>query len=150
MGKKKLLSYISILLCLLFTTGAFANEQLIFVIDLIRHGDRTPIHEIPKAAYHWKQGLGELTPEGVQRELQLGTMLRKKYIEQYHLLPPQYAVGTLYVRSTDVRRTIASARSVLLGLYPLENRPYSSIIGKNTLSTIRQEIPIYIVPKDQR
>lgn len=101
-----------------FSTNVLAQEKLIFAIDLVRHGDRTPTMEIPKSPYHWTQSLGELTDEGKDQERKLGVELRQKYVDQYHLLPANYAPQTLYVRSTDMSRTIESAKALLSGLYP--------------------------------
>ena len=33
-------------------SSAFASEKLIFAIDIIRHGDRTPLIDIPTAPSH--------------------------------------------------------------------------------------------------
>src|SRR5689334_2958880 len=86
----------------------FAEEKLIFALDVIRHGDRTPIKAIPKSYHDWKEGLGQLTAIGMQQEYQLGSRLREKYIDTYHLLPPHYNIKTIYVRSTDMDRTLMS------------------------------------------
>src|ERR1700730_861864 len=100
----------------LVAVNAWSQEKLIFAIDLIRHGDRTPINSIPKSPpYHWAEGPGQLTPEGMQQEYQLGVQFRKRYIDQYHLLPPHYDGDTIYVRSSDYDRTLMSAESLLMG-----------------------------------
>jgi acid phosphatase len=123
----------------LATTNAWSQDKLIFALDLIRHGDRTPIHAIPKSPpYHWL-GEGQLTSEGMRQEYQLGMQLRKKYVDQYHLLPSRYDVNVMYVRSTDYDRTLMSAESLLLGLYPLGTGP-----GPHGY----QPISIYTVPKN--
>jgi hypothetical protein len=48
-------------------------------------------------------------------------MFRKRYIDEYKLLSPTYNPEEIYVRSTDVNRTIMSAQSQLLGWYPDSN-----------------------------
>lgn len=117
---------------------ALAKEQLLFAIDLTRHGDRTPIHDIPLSPYVWKQGLGELTAVGMKQAFELGVALRKQYITQYHLLPEHYLAESIYVRSTDMNRTLMTAQSLLLGLYP---------VGQgSTLPNAYQPIPIHTVP----
>ena len=59
----------------LATTNAWSQDKLIFALDLIRHGDRTPIHAIPKSPpYHWL-GEGQLTSEGMRQEYQLGMQI---------------------------------------------------------------------------
>ncbi len=74
---KKIL--VSLLGCALATTSC-AADKVIFAIDLIRHGDRTPAFNMPKSDYQWPQGLGELTPTGMAQELALGQQRRKVYV----------------------------------------------------------------------
>lgn len=131
------------------TTSVLAQERLIFAIDVIRHGDRTPTADIPKAPHHWKEGLGQLTARGMQQEYILGANLRKDYIKKYHLLPENYAVGTIYARSSDVDRTLMSAQSFFMGLYPLGTGPDLPDSKKPALPHSFQSIPIHTVAKDQ-
>jgi len=107
---------------LLTATNALASEKLIFSVDLIRHGDRAPLHEIPTSPYPWKNGLGKLTDKGIKQEIELGRALRKTYIDKYHLLPDQYDEATMYVQATETHRTIQSANFLLQGLYPEDKR----------------------------
>ena len=127
---------------------SFAAEKLIFAVDLIRHGDRTPIETIPKVDYQWTQGLGQLTATGMRQEHELGRQFRKRYIEQTHLLPPHYQHGTMYVRSTDYERTLMSAQSLLTGLYPMGTGPYIADSGKPGLPRALQPIPIHTWPRE--
>lgn len=134
---------------LLFSLNASAAERLVFAADLIRHGDRTPIHDIPSDPHDWPQGLGELTAEGMNQEFQLGTQLRKQYVEQTHLLPAHYTTETVYVRSTDMNRTLMSAESMLMGLYPPGTGPLLSANKKPALPNAFSPIPIHTIPTDQ-
>lgn len=110
----------ALFLLLSITTQVHASqEKLIFALDLIRHGDRTPLHEFPRLSHHWEQGLGQLTLKGIEQHFELGKKLREKYVYQYQLLPETYLSNTVYVRSTDYDRTLMSAQSLLMGLYPL-------------------------------
>src|SRR3990167_8709658 len=93
-------------LLLFIPTQSFAAEKLVFAIDLIRHGDRTPVTPLKNVNYEWKEGPGQLTAEGMRQEFELGQSLRRYYVEQTHLLPANYKYGTMYVRSTDVERTL--------------------------------------------
>lgn len=148
----RIIQRIIILLFFLSTTSSlYADEKykLIFAIDLIRHGDRTPIHDFPSSPYPWAQGKGQLTAEGMQQEFQLGTELRKKYIENTHLLPKSYQSNILYVRSTDVDRTLMSAQSLLMGLYPLGTGPYLGDKKGPALPKAFQPIPVHTAPADQ-
>ena len=132
-----------------FATTVYAEETLIFAIDLIRHGDRTPVYDLPNFPYSWKEGLGELTAEGMNQEFQRGIQFRQQYIEQNHLLPPEYQAEAIYVRSSDINRTLMSAESVMMGLYPLGTGPHLSNTGKPALPSAYQPIPIHTVPQDQ-
>ncbi|HLD17039.1 MAG TPA: histidine phosphatase family protein [Coxiellaceae bacterium] len=137
------------LLNLLVFCNAYAEEKLIFAVDVIRHGDRTPIHEIPAVPYHWTQGLGQLTPTGMRQEYQLGSHLHALYIDQYHLLPPTYLPETMYVRSTNYDRTLMSAESFLIGLYPLGTGPTLPSSKTPALPQAYQPIPIHTVSQEQ-
>lgn len=125
---------------------SYAAEKPVFVIDIIRHGDRTPTFQIPSVDYVWQEGLGQLTAIGMQQEYQLGTAFRKKYIEHDHLLPMHYKHGTMYVRSTDYHRTLMSAASLLTGLYPPGTGPSPSKNGPPALPYAIQPIPIFSAP----
>lgn len=119
---RKNLQIIFFLFIALLASDVRADQRLVFVVDLVRHGERTPMQEFPSAPHIWKEGLGNLTPRGNSQLLQLGQEFRKKYIDEYKLLPQNYDAQTMYIRSTDTARTKASAQMLLLGLYPLEAR----------------------------
>jgi len=61
---------------------------------------------------------GQLTPEGTRQMMEVGRMYRERYVNQLGFLPSDIAPGVMYVRSTDVPRTILSAQSIMTGLYP--------------------------------
>lgn len=123
----------------------FAEDTLIFAVDIIRHGDRTPIVPLGSVNYQWQEGPGQLTAEGMQQEYKMGLLFRKKYVEQEHLLPDHYEPGTMYVRSTDYDRTLMSAQSLLMGLYPPGTGPNSSD-SIPALPHAFQPIPIFSAP----
>lgn len=104
---------------LLLNTSVYAAQTVVFALDIVRHGDRAPISEISKDPHIWTQGLGELSKRGMEQEFLLGKQLRETYINQDKLLPPNYEANSIYVRSSDYNRTLMSAQSLLLGLYPL-------------------------------
>ena len=138
------------LLAALFSLNAYADqEKLIFAVDLIRHGDRTAIADLPAVSYIWPQGFGQLTPRGMQQEFELGVKMRKRYITDSHLLPEHYFPQTMYVRSSDFDRTLMSAESLLLGLYPLSSGPALPNSDTAALPSAFQPIPIHTVPLDQ-
>ncbi len=123
MPSKKIIILLCVIINLVVIKTTFASEQLIFAVDLVRHGDRTPTKLLPKHPHHWQLGLGELTPLGARQEYKLGTVLNSLYIKQYHLLPKSFKQQYIFVRSSDNNRTLMSAESLLLGLYPLGTGP---------------------------
>lgn len=118
--------------------------ELIFAHVLFRHGDRTPIDPYPndpwKDPSHWTTGWGQLTNAGKHRHLELGRWLRNRYSA---LLSSTYTNNEVYVRSTDVDRTLMSAESNLAGLYP----PVGSDVWDSTIQW--QPIPVHTVPEEQ-
>ena len=152
--KTKLLFFL-LLIATLPSSGLAEHPQekkkLIFAVDLIRHGDRTPIIAIPKSTHSWPEGLGQLTPLGMHQEYELGQKFQHRYIEQEKLLPRIYQPGTLYVRSTDVDRTLMSAECVLMGLYPPGTGPFlhpAFLMNWFALPYGFQPIPIHTVGQD--
>src|SRR5579872_6383729 len=143
---KKLL-FIAVLLAM--TTNAYAEGKLIFAIDIIRHGDRTPVANIPTVKYNWPEGFGQLTPTGMHQEYELGKKQRAMYVNQYHLLPAQYKAGTVYVRASDFDRTLMSGQSFLMGLYPLHTGPQLPNKTQSALPEAYQPIPLHTIPQDQ-
>ena len=148
--KKLTLTSFILLLCFQVCLSAYAQnkevkqDKLIFASEIIRHGDRTPTATLPTAPYAWPEGLGELTAIGMQQEFKLGQEFRKFYITQEKLLPNNYDPKTLYVRSSNFNRTLMSAQSVLLGLYPLGTGPRLAN-NKYALSSGFQPIPIHTI-----
>lgn len=123
----------------------FAADTLVFAIDIIRHGDRTPVTLLPTVDYQWNEGLGQLTALGMQQEYMLGASLRKRYVDDTKLLPESYIPGTMYARSTGYDRTLMSAQSFLMGLYPPGTGPQTAD-SKPALPHAFQPIPVFSAP----
>lgn len=143
----KLKAVMSVLFCTFVCNAALAEEQMVFAVDVIRHGDRAPIDGIPKAPWTENLPLGHLSPVGMQQEFQLGEKFRDRYVKQSHLLPEHYLSETMYVRSSDIDRTLMSAECVLLGLYPTGTGP--TVDGKPALPSLYQPIPIHTKPRNE-
>ena len=75
------------------------------------------------------------------QEYKLGTSFNKMYYNK--LLPEHYSSVSIYVRSSDINRTLMSAQSVLLGLYPMGTGPV--INNKDALPNSFQPVPIHTV-----
>jgi len=59
---------------------------------------------------------GQLTSFGVQQMFTVGSLFRKRYFEELHLLDQQDWKTQLYVRSTFMKRAVQSAQAFLQGL----------------------------------
>lgn len=135
-------------LLIFVSINVFAKETLLFSFDVIRHGDRTPLRVMPNYPFTWSEGLGQLTPLGMQQEFQRGVEFRKKYVDEYHLLSPHYQRQEMIVFSTNADRAIMSAQSVLLGLYPQSTGPELNQLKIPALPYYFQPIPIHIKAKN--
>jgi len=71
--------------------------------------------------------LGQLTEKGYQQHISLGSQIRELYINQYNFLEAQLNLDDIWVRSTDVPRTIQSVMGNFWGIYPPEPRPDGNI-----------------------
>lgn len=69
---------------------------------------------------------GQLTRRGLSLMLREGHLLRKRYVDRLGFLPSDMDSSQIYVRSSDMERTMASAQALLLGLYPEKSRPAGS------------------------
>ncbi|CAI2334166.1 unnamed protein product [Caenorhabditis sp. 36 PRJEB53466] len=104
-------------------TYSDGTKELVLVQTLWRHGDRSPTKTFPSDPFQedaWTfggTGWGQLSPAGMRQHLNLGKKLRQRYVSDYQFLPPRYNSKQIYVRSTDVNRTIISAMSNLIGQY---------------------------------
>lgn len=126
---KRIIISLVLSVSLLLTINAVAEDRLIFAIDLIRHGDRNPVKDIPAIHHTWPEGLGELTALGIEQEKKLGSKKRDTYITQAHLLLGRYEPGSIVVFSDDFNRVKMSAQAFLSGLYP--NQPIPVTVQNN-------------------
>ncbi|XP_072541330.1 lysophosphatidic acid phosphatase type 6 [Salminus brasiliensis] len=60
---------------------------------------------------------GQLTTLGMQQMYDLGVRLRKRYIQDMAFLTPSFSNQEVYIRSTNIVRTIESAKCLVAGLF---------------------------------
>ncbi|CAG5092783.1 Similar to acp2: Lysosomal acid phosphatase (Xenopus laevis) [Cotesia congregata] len=140
---------INIFLTFYSIVSAFSTEEnssndlgtVVFANILFRHGDRTPVEPYPNDPHRneseWPVPYGQLTTTGMHQHLLLGQWLRSRYDK---LIPDHYSLDDIYVRSTDVDRTLMSAESNLAGLYPPK--------GNQRWDNMRwMPIPVHTIPE---
>ncbi|CAJ0585598.1 unnamed protein product, partial [Mesorhabditis spiculigera] len=97
------------------------EDELLFVQVAWRHGDRAPTMTYPTDQHQeniWPNGWGELTPLGMRQQYALGRVLRARYMNETNpFLNPRYFAKQVYIRSTDVNRTLISAYANTAGMF---------------------------------
>ncbi|VIO94300.1 Uncharacterized protein BM_BM10063 [Brugia malayi] len=94
---------------------SYSRPELVYTNMIWRHGDRAPAHYFPnfteKYMIAFPRGMGNLTKIGAEQAEQLGLLLQRRYINPGNITSKQ-----IYIRSTDVHRTIETAQHVLKGM----------------------------------
>ncbi|CAF3407362.1 unnamed protein product [Rotaria socialis] len=141
----------SVIVILLIFNGYNDARKLIGTHIILRHGERTPSYLYPtdpNDSHFWPNGLGQLTIRGRLEHVTLGQYIRERYSD---LLNSTYVASEITIRSSDYDRTLMSAYSNLVGLYPSTKNfelP-ESFLHSNTWpeSLPWQPIPVHTVPK---
>ncbi len=76
--------------------------------------------------------MGTLTTAGYQQALALGSYLRSRYVAGEKLLSGDYEPSAVFAHTTSMRRTIATLRGVLSGLYPSDAAKGTSVLVNAT------------------
>eukprot|EP01124_Arcella_intermedia_P025231 TRINITY_DN446_c0_g1_i2.p1 TRINITY_DN446_c0_g1~~TRINITY_DN446_c0_g1_i2.p1 ORF type:complete len:434 (-),score=75.59 TRINITY_DN446_c0_g1_i2:21-1322(-) len=99
-------------------------------LDLLSTVTTEPSNKVPVGRLYRKKyldgrepvvgdcSLGQLTAEGAMQHRELGANLRSIYVDQLGFLSPTFDESQIYIRSTNVERTVESAINNFLGLYP--------------------------------
>jgi len=138
---------------LIFATIVYA-ESPDLLIELFRHGARAPDRATYDTEKYWVNRLGQLTPVGMRMHYVLGASMRERYPDLLSKYDPQ----KVYVRSTDLDRTLMSAYSHMQGIFQqsgpeieknidlsnLQSESVKEILtGRNALPGKAQSVPIY-------
>ncbi|MBP9791979.1 MAG: histidine-type phosphatase [Rickettsiales bacterium] len=122
------------------------NLKLVFAIDIIRHGDRTPVHDLPFFSEHWKdQEKGILTKKGEKEAFKLGQDIRKDYIKDKQLLPEQFSNHSILVKSSNKQRTVETAKQITKGIYPDLRKVNVELFNDENNPLLPKDLPLSIV-----
>jgi len=96
------------------------GAELVQVIQLARHGARTPnsFEFIPN---QYPETEGQLTVLGLVQQYFLGKEMRKRYVENLNFLSETFNSSEVLIKSSWKNRTVRSAYSFANGLYPQED-----------------------------
>lgn len=89
------------------------------VFQVTRHGARYGLHKdyFNETSPLWHEG--ELTMIGKRQHILMGSEIRNRYMVKNRLLDPvSYQPQEVYVRATDINRTVESALANIIGMYP--------------------------------
>ena len=119
----------------LATTTQVSRDNVVFIVELTRHGARTPEHTFKKIKWVDDLGLGKLTDTGTRMSYYLGLNTKYRYPEFFSnpLKDNEYKI-----KSTTVGRTIKSAIAHTIGMTEVF-RPTENLLFKN--DDIRLRLP---------
>ena len=124
-----------------------SSKKLIGIIDLFRHGSRSPLtmddNNIDILNILWNNGKGEMTNSGLRQEYLSGVRIKDTYIKNKGLFSEIFNKEEFRIHSTDVNRTIISAYARLLGIFPSN---HTDIIIDNQTIYLPQIVPVEVIP----
>ncbi|OAF70350.1 hypothetical protein A3Q56_01878 [Intoshia linei] len=91
--------------------------QIINAVAFSRHGNRSAIYFMDGDAALWPEGPGQLLKSGKIAAYQLGVFYHTRYVLKNALISEKYMHDEVYIRSTDVDRTLMTAYCVEAGLF---------------------------------
>ncbi len=119
------------------------NAEVLYAVDIFRHGARTPIHNLAGVEYPklWNTRNipnKNLTFNGFFQAQRLGVNARE-FFTKYSVLPNIHELDKVYIRTSGANRTIMSAAGYLSGLFDATKSSYPSIQPFNIYSVPLRE-----------
>ncbi|TPX58916.1 hypothetical protein SpCBS45565_g07871 [Spizellomyces sp. 'palustris'] len=132
---------------------AYCEPVPIAAVILSRHGARTPLFKDTKT---FAEGNSELTIEGKNQLYERGQFLHDRWTLDAGSamvgFADTYYQNQTYVRSSDTDRTINSAQSLLMALYPPKPAQTLRLANGTTLAapgSSDQQVPIHVVGQNE-
>lgn len=102
-----------------FSNDNYKNLTLINVIQINRHGARTPKYhqEIQKKIFFGSTNM-QLTINGYRQEQLLGKLMKERYTKKFNFIKDNYDDKEIAIFSSPTQRTVFSAAGFISGLYP--------------------------------
>ncbi|XP_026151364.1 lysophosphatidic acid phosphatase type 6 [Mastacembelus armatus] len=116
-----------------------AHTHINYVVTDLHGGPRPPAPVEDKYRSNILTGgshPGQLTAVGMQQLYELGKRLRERYIEESPFLSSIFSPAEVYVRSTNIMRTIESAKCLLAGLFQQKQKEIVHILTTDAESEI--------------
>lgn len=105
------------------TTGQFTTLEWKRRLESFGPSDEPILAVGPKGELDGICEMGMLTDRGRETTYDLGTRLRKLYVDQLGFLPSTLQdADSLYLRATPIPRALDSLQETFIGLYPLHTR----------------------------
>ncbi|KAI1504158.1 putative acid phosphatase [Biscogniauxia marginata] len=104
-------------------TGQFATLEWKRRLETFGPRDEPVLAAGPAGELDGVCDMGMLTDRGRETTFDLGTRLRRLYVDQLRFLPPALAnADSLYLRATPIPRALDSVQETFMGLYPAHTR----------------------------
>lgn len=105
------------------STGTFSPLEWKRRMETFGANDEPVLAKGPKGELDGICDMGMLTDRGRETTFDLGTRLRRLYVDQLHFLPPTIQdTDSLYLRATPIPRALESMQEAFSGLYPRHAR----------------------------
>ncbi|KAI1369054.1 histidine phosphatase superfamily [Xylaria arbuscula] len=105
------------------TAGEFTSLEWKRRLESFGQNDEPIVVVGPKGEIDGICDMGMLTDRGRETTFDLGTRLRKLYVERLGFLPPTLPnADSLYLRATPIPRALDSLQETFIGLYPSHTR----------------------------
>jgi len=115
------------------------ENNLYFVFTTFRHGARKPLNKIDFFGNH-NYSAGALTEYGKIQHLEIGRKYRKRYS---HFMNIKFDKNEIYIRSSNIRRTIVSTEKELEGFF-------NKTISKSYFSIVKDKYSMNLYHLDSK